>query len=70
MADARSGANAIEDDLSASPILSQHMGLSFANGGELVVILLEKRSLCVANQKNASHASPKKTATALSKNSR
>jgi hypothetical protein len=70
MADAWPGANAIENDLAASPIFSEYMGLSLASGGEFVVIRLEKRSLCVANQKNASHASPKKTATALPKDSR
>jgi hypothetical protein len=65
MPDAWPGANAIEDDFVASPIFSEDSCLSFSRSGELVVIWLKERSLCVANQKNASHASPEKTASLL-----
>jgi hypothetical protein len=58
MADTRPGAHTIENDFVTSPILSQHARLGFAGSRELVVIRLKKGSLCVANQKNASHASP------------
>ena len=63
MAETRASANAIECDFVASPILSQNTRLGFADGGKLVVVRLKERSLCVANQKNASHASPEKTAS-------
>ena len=60
MTDARAGTDTIEADFMTSPILSEHTSLCFSGGGELVVIRLKKGSLCVANQKNASHASPEK----------
>ncbi len=62
MANARPRANTVEFDFVASPILSQYARLSFAGWRELVVIRLKKRSLCVANQKNASHLPPEETA--------
>jgi hypothetical protein len=65
MPDARPGRNAIERDFVPSPILSEDAGLGFASGRELVVIRLKKRGLSVANQKNASHASPEKSASLL-----
>jgi hypothetical protein len=65
MPSAGAGANAIEDDFVTSPILSKYARLSFAGGGELVIVWLKERSLCVPNQKNASHASPRKTANLL-----
>jgi hypothetical protein len=65
MPPAGAGANAIKDDFVTSPIFSKYARLGFADGGELVIVWLKKRSLCVANQKNASHLSPKETASPI-----
>jgi len=60
MTAARASADAIEGNLVASPVFSQHACLRCASRRKFVVVRLKKRSLCVANQKNASHASPEK----------
>src|SRR5579863_2011084 len=60
MADAWAGAYAVESNFVASPVFAQNTRLGFARGRKFVVVWLKKRSLCVANQKNASHASPEK----------
>src|ERR1700692_1946124 len=56
--DTRPRADAIEKYFLSRPVLPQSAGLCFPDRGKLVVILLEKGSLCMPNQKNAAHASP------------
>src|SRR5208282_3754043 len=58
MSQPRARANSVERHFVPSPIFTEDASLRFAGGGQLVVVRLKEGSLCVTNQKNASHASP------------